>query len=81
MHVHQPWRVRDYTIFNAAHEHDYFDGHEDNDRNNQKVFLKVADKSYRPMNTLLLRLASAIRFSIFTEPHGYIPRSGTAVGA
>lgn len=67
MHVHQPWRVRDYTIFDAAHAHDYFDGNHDNDRNNQKVFLKVADKSYRPMNTLLLRLLERypdFRFSL-----------------
>lgn len=56
MHVHQPWRVRDYTIFDTAHQHDYFAGAEDNDRNNRKVFLKVADKSYRPMNALLLQL-------------------------
>lgn len=56
LHVHQPWRVRDYTIFDTASTHDYFDGNHDNDRNNRKVFEKVADKSYRPMNALLLRL-------------------------
>ncbi len=67
MHIHQPWRVRDYTIFDAANRHDYFDGHDDNDRNNQKVFHKVADKSYRPMNNLLLKLLDEnpdFRFSL-----------------
>ena len=56
LHVHQPWRVRDYTIFDTAKSHDYFDGNGDDDRNNRKVFNKVADKSYRPMNALLEKL-------------------------
>lgn len=56
LHVHQPWRVRDYTIFDIASQHDYFDGSGDNDRNNRRVFEKVADKSYRPMNALLEKL-------------------------
>lgn len=56
LHVHQPWRVRDYSVFDTAYEHDYFAGSEDNDRNNRKVLEKVAEKSYRPMNALLERL-------------------------
>lgn len=57
LHVHQPWRVRKYSIFDTARAHDYFDEHEWNtDRNNQQVFEKVANKSYRPMNALLERL-------------------------
>lgn len=58
MHVHQPWRVRKYTIFDTAEQHDYFDAHyvEDADRNNELIMRKVADKSYRPMNALLEKL-------------------------
>lgn len=58
MHVHQPWRVRKYTIFDTAEQHDYFDAHyvEDADRNNELIMRKVADKSYRPMNGLLEKL-------------------------
>lgn len=56
MHVHQPWRVRDYSIFDTANSHEYFNGNGDDDRNNQKVLRKVADKSYRPMNAVLKRL-------------------------
>lgn len=56
LHVHQPWRVRDYSIFDTAVKHDYFDDTSATDRNNQLVFNKVADKSYRPMNKLLKRL-------------------------
>jgi len=57
LHVHQPWRVRQYSIFDTAEAHDYFDEKaQDTDRNNEKVLRKVADKSYRPMNALLEKL-------------------------
>lgn len=57
MHVHQPWRVRQYSVFDTGEAHDYFDEPSyDTDRNNEKVLRKVADKSYRPMNALLLKL-------------------------
>ena len=56
LHVHQPWRVRDYSVFDAATSHEYFNDSGETERNNQKVFEKVAEKSYRPMNELLLRL-------------------------
>lgn len=57
MHVHQPWRVRKYSIFDTATAHDYFDEpSRDTDRNNERVLRKVADKSYRPMNALLEKL-------------------------
>lgn len=57
LHVHQPWRVREYSIFDTAERHDYFDEpHAETDRNNEKVLRKVADKSYRPMNALLQKL-------------------------
>lgn len=54
LHVHQPLRVRQYSIFDTAVNHDYFDEpNTDTDRNNERVFQKVAEKSYRPMNTML----------------------------
>lgn len=56
LHVHQPWRVSDYSIFDTASNHDYFNDQSETDRNNQKVFNKVADKSYRPMNRVLKEL-------------------------
>lgn len=57
LHVHQPYRVRRYTIFDAGVNHDYF-----NDQtpqaltNNQFVLQKVAAKSYLPTNQRLLAL-------------------------
>jgi alpha-amylase len=57
LHVHQPWRIRKYSIFDTAEKHDYFDeADQDTDRNNERVLRKVADKSYRPMNALLEKL-------------------------
>src|SRR5690242_6265606 len=56
LHVHQPWRVRDYSIFDTGTSHMYFNDGSDTDRNNERVFNKVADKSYRPMNRLLKEL-------------------------
>ncbi|NCU38897.1 alpha-amylase, partial [Candidatus Saccharibacteria bacterium] len=56
LHVHQPWRIRDYSVFDTVEKHNYFDGDGENDRNNHRVFNRVADKSYRPMNALLKKL-------------------------
>lgn len=57
LHVHQPLRVRQYSIFDTAEKHDYFDEQDQGtDRNNERVLRKVADKSYRPMNALLEKL-------------------------
>jgi alpha-amylase len=57
LHAHQPYRIRKYSVFDTAYNHDYFDDPDYNsERNNEQVFKKVADKSYRPMNTLLERL-------------------------
>jgi alpha-amylase len=57
LHVHQPYRVRQYSVFDTAQTHDYFNESEyEVPRNNEFIFKKVADKSYRPMNSLLLEL-------------------------
>lgn len=54
LHVHQPMRVRDYSVFDTAVSHDYFDEPiYDTNRNNENIMRKVADKSYRPMIALL----------------------------
>lgn len=57
LHVHQPFRVRQYSVFDTANSHDYFDEPlYETDRNNEQVLRKVAEKSYRPMNALLQKL-------------------------
>lgn len=56
LHVHQPYRVRHYTIFDAGHDHDYFDTDYHDRTNNQRIIHKVAEKSYIPTNRKLLEL-------------------------
>jgi len=57
LHVHQPYRVRDYSVFDTSENHNYFvDPDPQSNRNNEKIFNKVANKSYRPMNALLEKL-------------------------
>ncbi len=49
--VHQPYRVRRYSVFDVNSSHQYFD-----DEKNRGVMLKVARKSYLPTNQLMLNL-------------------------
>lgn len=56
LHVHQPYRVRHYTIFDAAVNHDYFDTAYEDRTSNERIIHKVAEKSYIPTNTRLLQL-------------------------
>jgi len=57
LHVHQPLRVREYSVFDTSIDHNYFvEPDTTSDRNNEKIFNKVAEKSYRPMNALLQKL-------------------------
>jgi len=56
LHVHQPYRIRHYTIFDSGIKHDYFDANWESNENNQKILAKVAEKSYLPTNKRLLEL-------------------------
>lgn len=49
--VHQPFRLRTYRFFDIGAKHDYFDEHE-----NAFIMQRVAERSYLPMNALLLKL-------------------------
>lgn len=53
LQLHQPYRVKRYTIFDTAHDHLYFNDEGSADTNNRRIFERVAEKSYRPMLTLL----------------------------
>ena len=59
LHVHQPYRIRHYTIFDTASQHDYFDAPYDAQESNERVIHKVAEKSYLPTNHRLLELLNA----------------------
>lgn len=49
--VHQPYRIRRYSVFDIGNNSDYFF-----EQKNREVLLKVADKCYRPASKLLLRM-------------------------
>jgi len=56
LHIHQPWRFERYSIFDVTHDHNYWDEIDYYDKqNNQRIFEKVAQKSYHPMLDLLER--------------------------
>ncbi len=56
LHVHQPFRVRQYTIFDAGVHHDYFEAPGGSRENNADIVRKVAEKSYLPTNAVLMRM-------------------------
>lgn len=56
LHVHQPFRVRQYTIFDVASDHNYFDAEYEDRTSNERIIHKVAEKSYLPTNRRLLAL-------------------------
>jgi len=56
LHVHQPYRVRPYSVFDIGEKHAYFDLKDDSKLNNEKLFHKVAEKSYWPMTATLQKL-------------------------
>ena len=68
MHVHQPKRIRPYTVFETANDHNYFDNPTwDHGSHNRRLFRKVAEKSYLPTNAMLLDLLNQhpeFRFSL-----------------
>jgi alpha-amylase len=59
LHVHQPVRVRNYTIFEAGADHNYFDTASGTRGNNEDIIHKVAEKSYLPTNERLMRMIAA----------------------
>lgn len=56
LHVHQPYRVRHYTIFDAGQDHAYFTAPDGDRTNNRDILNKVALKSYLPTNERLLKM-------------------------
>src|SRR5688572_8283414 len=56
LHVHQPYRVRHYTIFDAGVDHRYFDTPYEDQTSNERIMHKVAEKSYLPTNKRLLEI-------------------------
>jgi alpha-amylase len=56
LHVHQPYRIRHYTVFDSGVKHDYFDAAYNDQTSNERILKKVAEKSYLPTNARLLQI-------------------------
>jgi|SRR3989344_1463600 len=54
--VHQPFRIKNYRIFDIGKENEYFNDSSENDLNNRRILEKVARKSYLPANRTILEL-------------------------
>lgn len=55
-HVHQPYRVKRFKVFDIGEDSQYFNDSSDSDLNNRRIVEKVANKSYRPANKILKNL-------------------------
>ena len=55
-HIHQPYRIKRYRVFDVGVDHNYFNDSSESDLNNKRVLAKVVQKSYLPTNTILLHL-------------------------
>lgn len=68
LHIHQPFRYRAYSIFDVANNENYFDDpNYHSKQNNERIFRKVAEKSYYPTFDLLesnLRKHEGFKFSL-----------------
>lgn len=56
LHVHQPYRIRHYTVFDTGSNHAYFDTDYNDQTSNERILHKVAQKSYLPTNRKLIEL-------------------------
>jgi alpha-amylase len=56
LHAHQPYRVHNYSVFDAGVHHDYFGSVAGGEQLNKTVLQKVAAKSYLPTNQRLLTM-------------------------
>jgi len=72
--VHQPYRVKKYSVFDIGNDHEYFDDKNYQDRNNEFIIKKVAEKCYLPTNKVMFDLIH--RYPEFKISYSF---SGTAL--
>lgn len=53
LHIHQPLRYREYSIFDVSNNSNYYNSDWNSRQSNERIFKKVAEKSYHPMLNLL----------------------------
>ena len=62
--VHQPFRLRKYSIFDIGTKKDYFNEKYNLKLNNEAILRKVSNKCYLPANKLMLKLLNENDFKI-----------------
>ena len=55
-HLHQPYRLKQFNVFELDRGQSYFSTETDQGKGTHQIFLKVAEKSYLPMLSLLKQL-------------------------
>ncbi|MBR0430778.1 glycoside hydrolase family 57 protein [Candidatus Saccharibacteria bacterium] len=53
LHMHQPTRYREYSIFDVSNDSNYFNADYYSRQSNERIFKKVTEKSYQPMLGLI----------------------------
>ena len=53
LHIHQPIRYREYSIFDVSNNSNYYNDNFNGRQSNARIFKKVAEKSYHPMLDLI----------------------------
>ena len=53
LHIHQPVRYRQYSVFDIGNTSNYYQDYYNSRQSNERIFKKVAEKSYHPMLNLL----------------------------
>jgi alpha-amylase len=56
LHVHQPYRIKDYSVFDITNDSSYFDAEPNSKTNNYEILKKVSYKSYIPTNEKLTEI-------------------------
>ena len=59
-HVHQPFRIKKYRVFDVGHDHNYFNDKSGTDLDNEWIMNKVAEKSYLPATEVLQHLLDTV---------------------
>jgi len=73
-HIHQPYRIKRYRVFDIGKDDQYFNDRGQSDLNNRKIIEKVAEKSYRPTIKVLQELLDT-----YPEFHFSLSFSGTVL--
>lgn len=62
--VHQPFRIKNYTIFDIGKNQKYFEEKQNLKINNEAILRKVANKCYLPANKLMLKLIKEFNINV-----------------